>query len=244
MVSRSSESYLLPSDKVSIKQLRNYWKYRGYMGSAAIFNPSWDENELFGIGFSIGGGLEAAYGQHFFGTIGLSYLHRWGTFNVMIDHPTPQYGFVKDDKGYSLVPTDAAYAELPIQIGIRRQQFRFGVGISIMRLLGAKGRVFSYQSEPLETNPGAVVYRSTPVSSGWIETPGFRKWITGIEAFTEYQLNNSLLMGCSFKFMPQGLVKADYQYKFQNETGNYERIQTAGLLENRYHLSLFVKYTL
>ncbi len=240
------EEIMLPvqTDKVSIRKQQDRLKYRGFMSSSAIFNPSWDENQLSGMGFSVGGGIEVSYARYFFGSIGLSYLHRWGTFNVMIDHPTPQYGFVKDDKGYSLVPTDAAYAELPLLAGIRFKKVGFGIGISVMRLLGAKGEVFSYQGEPDETIPGAVVYRSSPLSSGWIETPGFRNWISGLDGLIEYKLNSSFLMGCNFRVMPGGLVKGDYQFKYQNETGNYERIKTAGLLENRYHLSLFVKYML
>jgi hypothetical protein len=230
--------------KVSIKKQKDKLKYTGFLSSSAIFNPAWDDNQLFGMGFSVGGGLEVKYARYLFGRIGLSYLHRWGTFNVMIDHPTPQYGFVKDDKGYSLVPTDASYAELPLQVGMRYNRIGLGFGVSVTRLLGAKGEVFSYQGELNETIPGAVVYRSSPVSSGWIETPGFRNWIVGMDAFLEFKLQSSLFMGCNFRVLPGGLVKEDYQYKYQNETGNYERIKTAGLLENRYHLSIFLKYTL
>jgi hypothetical protein len=231
------------SDLVQRVQVKKH-KFNGFLSTSAMFNPAWRNDQLFTLGFSAGGGMQYTYGEKWNLRTGLSYLHRWGTFDVMLDHPTPIYGFVKNDKGYTLVPTDAAYLDMPVSLGYSFGKVQAGAGITVMRLLGAKGKVFSYEGTPAENDPGTLVYRSSQISSGWIETPGFKNWILNYQLYLEYPLSKRTYLGCRLDYISSGLVKENYQYFYQHETGSYEWKRASGLLENNYQWHIYIHYTL
>jgi hypothetical protein len=224
-------------------QVRKH-KFNGFLSTSAMFNPAWKNDQLFTLGFAAGGGLQYTYAEKWSLRTGLYYLHRWGTFDVMLDHPTPVYGFVKNDKGYTLVPTDAAYLDMPVSLGYTLGKVQMGAGITVMRLLGAKGKVFSYEGEPSENDPGTLVYRSSQISSGWIETPGFKNWILNYQLYLEYPLSKRMQLGCRLDYISSGLVKENYQYYYQHDTGSYEWKRASGLLENKYQWHIYIHYTL
>jgi hypothetical protein len=236
-ISQLQESKVIVADPV-------HSKLSYYFDLGGIMNPVFSPDQKWSLGMSGGFGINFDFKQKFILQAGISYLHRWGTFNVMIDHPTPIYNFAKDDRGYSLVPTDAGYLTFPLSIGIPFGKYSFGVGINSMRLLGAKGNVFAYEGLPAENEPDKVVYRSTQISSGWIETPGFRKWVFEYNLFMERKMNTHLNVGLRFGYLPKGLVKSDYNFYFDNESMKYIERETAGLLENNYHLTIYMTYRL
>jgi hypothetical protein len=213
-------------------------------GSGLVLNPSWSQGQLFAIGVGLGVNQNWLINEQWLFRIGLHYLHRWGTFNVMVDHPTPVYDFVKDDKGYSLIPTDAAFLQFQAGFGYQTKNWAFGIGITPAVLLGARGKVIAYQREIESADPLQVSYRSSTVSSGWIETPGFRRLHLEYGLFVEHCISSRLRLGLRTGMIPKGIVKEQYQQIFDHELSAYRSVQESGLLENRYQMSFYLNYRL
>lgn len=171
---------------------------------------------------------------------GVGYLHRMGTFHALLDHPTPLFSDIKDDKGFNLIPTSASFLILPLEVGYATGSLYFGLRYQTAILLGAQGKVMHYQGLMTEESPGIFLYKSEEVASGWIETRGLRQWAHEFQFFAEKQLSKNIGLGIRFGFLPWGFIRSDYGLKYDFDIQSYRPIESAGLNENRFQFGVYL----
>jgi hypothetical protein len=220
----------------------NTTRYYSLLASG-LFKPGSAGDGHFILGGSVGGEFTVEFNRNWSISSGLGLMWRRGTFGVQMDHPHLIYDFEKTTSGYQLLPQSTVYAQTHLHLGKIYGPWTVYGGATLNYLLGVRGELWSYEYDG-ETNPSTVV--SEKQSEGWIGKEGIKTTAFSLDLGVSCRVATRWTIGLSSDFYPSGLIDENHasEYDFNSNTYSENKNDRWELVENKFHLSINLKYHL
>ncbi len=213
--------------------------------AGVLLYPATQEGRLV-----IGG--QAAYeascmiGSTFSVQAGLGALYRAGNFGYYVDSPQDIYGVTKTRQGFRLIPTAAYYLQIPVLVAAHAGNHQLGAGVRVLGLLATRGKLVDYRYE-ISAVDAELSYEASTIQSGFIEVPGFKRWMAEWTLRYGYTMNNRWTVFISGGWIPGGLANSPVPLNLTADgTGFTAATPQASappfLVEDRWHLGLSLQY--
>lgn len=211
--------------------------------ASGIFKPGSAGDGHFILGGSVVGEFTVEFNRNWSISSGLGLMWRQGTFGVQMDHPHLIYDFEKTTLGYQLLPQSTVYAQAHLHLGKIYGPWTVYGGASLNYLLGVRGELWSYEYNR-ETNPSTVV--SEKQSEGWIGREGIKTTAFSLDLGVSCRVATRWTIGLSSAFYPSGLIDENHasEYDLNSNTYSENNNDRWELVENKFHLSINLKYHL
>lgn len=213
--------------------------------AGVLLYPATQEGRLF-IGGQAAYELSCRIGSVISIQSGLGALYRAGNFGYYVDSPQDIYGVTKTRQGFRLIPTAAYYAQIPVLVAAHAGNHQIGAGVRVLGLLATRGKLVDYRYE-VSAADAKLSYESSTIQSGFIEVPGFKRWMAEWTLRYGYTMHNRWTAFVSAGWIPGGLANNSVPLNLNADGIGFTAAtpQTSAppfLVEDKWHIGLSLQY--